>query len=125
MSVLRDLNPTQNQISCLEAPMLHLSTVISPQRLLVFSRMEEGDVLCFVDLIHSILKRHFVALLVVGAHSGHSVLKVCQQNGLGSVDHEEGSKASCATLGRPKAPKDQGQLHCPSTAKLRQGRLLI
>ena len=49
--------------------------VVPAQRLLVLCQSEEGDFASFVDLIHGVFERGFVALLVVGADPRGSVVK--------------------------------------------------
>ena len=50
------LDASEDEVADLECPLPDVSTVIPAQHLLVFCQSEEGDIACFVDLIHGVFE---------------------------------------------------------------------
>ena len=48
MAVLVALDEAEDQVPDIEGPTPHLSAMVLSQRLLVFGRVEEGDVMSFI-----------------------------------------------------------------------------
>ena len=94
--------------------------MVPVQCLLVLGRAEEGDVECFIELIHGIFKGHLGSLFVVRPDSQPSIIEVGREDSLGTADHEEWCVAGGSAQGHPQAPEHRGKLHDPSFTKLVQ-----
>ena len=75
--------------------------VVLGQHLLVLSRAKEGYVTRFIELIHGIFEGHLGSLLIVLPDPWRPILEVGREDGLGDVDHEEGSVAGGPAGGCP------------------------
>jgi len=62
--------------------------VVSAQCLLVLGRVEEGNVVRFIELIHGILEGCLGSLLVVRSDPRCSIVEVGRDDSLRTVDHE-------------------------------------
>ena len=94
--------------------------VVPAQRLLVLGQVEEGNIACFIVLIHGILEGHLSSLLVVRPDPWRSRVEVGREDSLGTIDHKEWRVAGGLARGRPQAPEHHGKLHNPLSAKLVQ-----
>ena len=101
MAMLVALDEAEYQVSDVEGPTPHPTVVVLAQRLLVLSQAEEGYVTRFIKLIHGIFEGCLGSLLVVHPDPWCPVLEVGREDGLGAIDHEEGSVASGLARGCP------------------------
>ena len=60
------------------------------------------------------------SLFIVCSNSWRSIVEVCWEDGLGTIDLEEWCIASGPARGSPQALEHHGKLHDPSSAKLVQ-----
>ena len=118
MVVFVALDKAEDQISDVEGPTPHSTSVVLLQRLLVLGRAEEGNVARFIQLVHGILEGRIGSLFVVRPDHRRSIIEVDREDSLGTVDHEEWRVASGPTRGRPQAPEHHGKLCDPSFTKL-------
>ena len=58
MAVLVALDEVEHQVPDVEGPTPHSTAVVPSQRLLVLGRAEEGNIACFIQLVHGILEGH-------------------------------------------------------------------
>ena len=65
MAVLVALNEVEHQVPNVEGLSTHSTAVVPVQCLLVLCRAEEGNIVCFIKLIHGVLEGHLGSLLVV------------------------------------------------------------
>ena len=65
VAVLVALYEVEDQVPDVEGSAPHSSAVVSSQCLLVLCRVEEGDVACFIQLVHGILMACLGSLFVV------------------------------------------------------------
>jgi uncharacterized protein (DUF2249 family) len=70
--------------------------------------------MCFLQLVHDVLKGGLVPLVVVHHDPRHLILQVGGKDGLGSIDHEEGREACRSTQGRSQTLEDHRELRDPS-----------
>jgi hypothetical protein len=59
------LDEAEHQVADVELPTPHMVVMVPSQHLLVFGRVEEGDITCFLKLIHGIFERRLCSLLIV------------------------------------------------------------
>ena len=78
-----------------------MMVVVAAQRLLVLSRVQEGNVTRLIELIHGILEGRLGSLLVVRPNPRRSIVEVGREDSLGTVDHEERCVAGGPVGGRP------------------------
>ena len=83
--------------------------------MLVLGREEEGNVACFIKLIHGVLEEHLGSLLIVRLDPRRSVVEVGRGDRFGTVDHEERRVTGRPARGRPQALEYRGKLHSPSS----------
>ena len=74
----------------------------------------------FIQLVHSVLEGYLGSLFVVRPDPWRSIIKVGFEDGLRTVDHEEGCVAGGSTGGCPQAPEYRRKLGDPSFAELVQ-----
>ena len=65
MAVLVALDEVEHLVSDIEGLTPHSMAVVPTQRLLILGRMEEGNIACFIQLVHGILEGHLGSLFVV------------------------------------------------------------
>ena len=65
MVVLVALYEAEDQVSEVEGSAPHSSAVVPSQRLLVLGRAEEGDIMCFIQLVHGILVGCLGSLFII------------------------------------------------------------
>jgi hypothetical protein len=82
--------------------------------------VEQGNVTCFLQQMHDVLKGGLVPLIVARSDPWRSIHQVSGKDGLGSIDHEKGHEACRSTQGRSQTPEDRREFRDPSTAKLIQ-----
>ena len=80
--------------------------------------MEEGNIACFIQLVHGILEGRLSSLFIVCPDPRRSIIEVGQEDGIRTIDHEEWCVASGLARGRPQALEHRGKLRDPSSAKL-------
>jgi hypothetical protein len=102
--ILVALDKAQHKVTDAKGSSLHTTAVIPAQHLLVFSRAEESNIACLVELIHGILEAGFVTLLGVRLHPRCSILKVSGEHRLGTVGHEKGRVAGSSATSRSQDP---------------------
>ena len=100
MAVLVALDEAEHLVPDVEGPTPHSTAVVLSQRLLVLGQAEEGNVACFIQLVHGILEGCLGSLFIVCPNPWHSIVEVGWEDGLGTIDHEErcvagGSAGSC------------------------------
>ena len=105
MAILVALQKAEDQVPDVEGSAPHSSAVVPSQRLLVLGRAEEGDVACFIQLVHGILVGCLGSLFVICPNPWCSIVEVGWEDGLGTIDHEEGRVASGSTGGCTQAPE--------------------
>ena len=120
MTVFVVLDKAKYQVSDVEGPTPHPTAVVPAQHLLVLGRVKEGNITCFIELIHGILEGCLSSLLVVHPDPHYSIVEVSREDSLGTIDHEEGCVAGGPAGGRPQAPQHCGELRDPLSAKLVQ-----
>ena len=103
MVVLVALHEAKDQVLDVEGSVPHSSAVVLSQLLLVLGRAEEGDVTCFVQLVHGVLVGCLGSLFVVRPDPWRSIVEVSWEDGLRTIDHEEGCVAGGSTGGCPQA----------------------
>ena len=64
--------------------------MVSLQRLLVLGRAEEGDIVHFIQLVHGILIGCLGSQFIIRPDPWCSIVEVGWEDGLGTLDHEEG-----------------------------------
>ena len=89
MTVLVALYEAEDQVPDIEGSAPHSSAVVPSQRLLVLGRAKEGNIACFIQLVHGILVGCLGSLFVVCSDSWRSIVKVGWEDGLETVHHEE------------------------------------
>ena len=97
VAVLVALHEEENKVPDVEGSVPHPSTMVPSQRLLVLGRAEEGDVMCFVQLVHGVLMGCLGSLFIVLPNPWRSIVEVGLEDGLGTVDHEERCVAGSST----------------------------
>ena len=85
--------------------------------MLVLGRAEEGNVACFIKLIHGILEGRLGSLLVVRPDPRRSIVEVNREDRFGTVDHEERRVSGHPAGGRPHALEYRGKFRSPSFAE--------
>ena len=65
MVVLVALDEAEHQVPDIEGPTLHPTVMVPAQCLLVLDRVEEGNIVRFIELIHGIFEGCLNSLLVV------------------------------------------------------------
>ena len=103
MAVLVALYEVKNKVLDVEGSVPHPSAVVPSQRLLVLGRSEEDGVASFIQLVHGILVGCLSSLFVVRPDSWCSIVEVGWEDGLGTIDLEEGRVANGSTRGCPLA----------------------
>ena len=76
MLVLVALDEAVHQVPDVEGSTLHPTAVAPAQRLLVLGRAEEGNITCFIKLIHGVLEGRLSFLLVVCPDPRRSIVEV-------------------------------------------------
>ena len=71
-------------------------------------------------LVHGVLEGHLGSVFIVRPNPRRSIIKVGQEDSLGTVDHEEWHVAGGPARGRPQALEHHRKLRDPSFAKLVQ-----
>ena len=94
---------TKDQVPDIEGSAPHPSAVVPSQRLLVLGRAEEGDLARFIQLVHGVLVGCLGSLFIVCPDPWHSIVEVSWEDGLGTIDHEEGRAAGGSIRGCPQA----------------------
>ena len=89
MAVLVALDEAKHQVSDVEGPIPHSTAMVPAQRLLVLGRAEEGDVACFIQLVHGILEGCLSSLFIVRPNPWCSIVEVGWEDSLRTIDHEE------------------------------------
>jgi hypothetical protein len=117
VAVLVDLDKAMCQVPDVEGMTLDAAAMVPTQRLLVLGRVEEGNVACFIKLIHGILKERLGLLLLIHHDPRCSIVKVGWEDHLRAIDHEEGRVACRPAGGCSQTPKHCAELHNPSPAK--------
>ena len=74
----------------------------------------------FIELVHGVLVGCLGPLFVICSDSWCSIVKVHWENGLGTVDHEEGCAASGSARSCPQAPEYGRKLSEPARAEFVQ-----
>ena len=120
MAILVALNEAEDQVFDVEGPPPYSTAVVLSQRLLVFCRAEEGSVVCFIQLVHGILEGRLSSLFIIRPDPWRSIVEVDREDGLGTIDHEEGSVAGGSTGGHPQALEYHGKLGDPPCTELVQ-----
>ena len=64
MVVLVALDEAEHQVLDAKGPTLHSTAMVPTQCLLILDRAEEGNVACFIKLIHGVIQRRLGSLLV-------------------------------------------------------------
>ena len=103
MAVLIALHEAENQVPDVEGSVPHPSAVVPTQRLLVLGRAEEGDIMSFVQLVHGILMGWLGSLFVIRPDPRRSIVEVDWDDGLETIDHEEGRVAGGSAGGCSQA----------------------
>ena len=103
VAVLITLHEAENKVPEVEGSVPHPSAVVPTQRLLVLGRTEEGDVASFIKLVHGVFVGCLGSLFVVCSDSWRSIVEVGWEDGLRTVDHEEGRVAGGSTRSCPEA----------------------
>ena len=101
MAALVALQKAEDQVPDVEGSAPHSSAVVPSQRLLVLGRAEEGDVTCFVQLVHGVLVGCLGSLFVVWHDPRRSIVEVGWEDSLKTIDHEEGRVAGGSTKSCP------------------------
>ena len=97
MAVLVALYEAENKVPNVEGSVLHPSAVVPSQRLLVLGRVEEGDIVGFIQLVHGILVGSLDSLFIVCPDPWRSIVEVGWEDGLRTIDYEEGRVAGGST----------------------------
>ena len=84
MGILVALDEAEYQVSNVEGLTPHPTAVVPAQRLLVLGRAEEGDVMCFIWLVHVILEGCLDSLFVVRPDPRCSIIEVGWEDSLGT-----------------------------------------
>ena len=103
MAVLVALYEAEDQVPDIEGLALHLSTVVPSQHLLVLGQAKEGDVMCFIQLVHGILVGWLGSMFIIYPDPWRSIVEVGWEFGLKTIDHEEGRVAGGSTRSCPQA----------------------
>ena len=74
MAVLVALDEAKHQVPDIEGPTPHSTAVVLAQRLLVLGRAEEGNVMCFVQLVYGILEGCPGSLFVIRPNPWRSIV---------------------------------------------------
>ena len=90
------------------------------QRLLVLGRIEEGDVVSFIQLVHGIFMGCLGSLFIVCSNSWCSIVEVGGEDGLRTVDHEERRVVDVPARSCPQALEHHRELSDPACAELVQ-----
>ena len=93
--------------------------MVLAQRLPVLGRAEEGNIACFIYLVHGTLEGRLGSLFVIHLDPWCSIVEVGREDNLNIVDYEEWCVVGPAG-GRPQAPEHHGKLHDPLSAELVQ-----
>ena len=120
MAVLAALNEAKDQVSDVEGLTPLSMAVVLAQCLLVLGRIEEGDVACFIQLVHGILEGRLGSLFVVHPDPWLSIVEVGREDSFGTVDHEEWRVAGGPAGGHSQTLEHYRKLNDPSCAKLVQ-----
>ena len=103
MAILVALYKVEDQVPDVEGLTPHSLAVVPSQRLLVLGRAEEGDITCFVQLVHGILMGCLSSLFIICPNPWCSIVEVGWEDGLGTIDHEDRCVAGGSTRGCPQA----------------------
>ena len=101
MVVLAALDEVEDQVSNVEGLTSHLMAVVPLHRLLVLGRAKEGNIACFVQLVHGVLEGCLGSLFIIRPDPWCSIVEVGWEDGLGTIDHEEGRVVGGSTRGCP------------------------
>ena len=89
MVVLAALDEAEDQFSNVEGLTPHSTVVVPSQCLLVLGQAEEGNIACFVQLVHGILEGCLGSLFVVWLDPWCTIVEVSQEDSLETIDREE------------------------------------
>ena len=89
MAVLVALDKAEHQVPDVEGPTPHSTAMVPSQRLLVLGRAKEGNIACFIQLVHGILEGRLGSLFIVHPNPWRSIVEVGREDSLGTVDHEK------------------------------------
>ena len=120
MVVLVALDEAEHQVPNVEGSTPYSTAMVMAQSLLVLGQAEEGNIACFIQLVHGILEGYLGSLFVVHPNPRCSIVEVGREDSLGTVDHEEWCVADGLTRGCPQAPEHRGKFRDPSSTKLAQ-----
>ena len=118
VAVLVALDEAEHQVLDVEGPIPHSTTVVPAQCLLVLGRAEEGNVACFIQLVHGILEGCLGSLFVIRPDPWRSIIEVGREDSLGTIDHEEWCVADGPAGGRPQALEHHEKFRDTSSTKL-------
>ena len=105
MVVLVALDKAEHQAPDVEGPTPHSMVVVPAQRLLVLGRAEEGNIACFVQLVHGVLVGCLSSLFIICPNPWCSIVEVGWEDGFRIEDHEDRCVASGSTGSCPQAPE--------------------
>ena len=75
--------------------------MVPAQRLLVLGRAEEGNITCFIKLVHGILEGRLSSLFIIRPDPWCSIVEVGREDSLGTIDHEEWHVVGGLARGHP------------------------
>ena len=76
VAVLIALDEVEHQVPNVEGLTPYSMAVVPAQRLLVLGRAEEGNIVCFIELVHGIFEGRLGPLFVIYPDPRHSVVEV-------------------------------------------------
>ena len=88
MAVLVALHKAENEVPNVEGSVPHPLAVLPSQCLLVLGRVEEGDITCFIQLVHGILMGCLGSLFMVCPDPWRSIVEVGWEDSPRTIDHE-------------------------------------
>ena len=83
------LDEAEHQVPDIEGPTPHSTAMVPVQRLLALGQAEEGNITCFIQLVHGILEGCLGSLFVVCPDPQCSIIEVGLEDSLITIDHEE------------------------------------
>ena len=100
VAILLALHSLQHQVADVERVPPDAVLMVPTQRLLIFGRSQEHDIMCLIELVHGVLEGGVRPLFVVGIHPRRAIFQVGGQNGPRAVHHKEwrepgGTARSC------------------------------
>ena len=82
--------------------------------------MKEGNIACFIQLVHGLLEGCLGSLFIVCSDTWRSIVEVGWEDGLGTIDHEEGRVAGGSTGSCPQASEYWRKFSDPACAEFVQ-----